>query len=171
MRFSIFSFFDNRKITLAAFRAFIADTVVFNDFQLCRDKDQFTAHKFLTDLFQWGIADRTEPFLFRDIQIFFFYGQTFKTLCICCAGLPLFSFFFRKQCCQLFGFSSCRILFHFSFVEKVQLSWEISGTFFAGSAKKFFTEKFHFLFQVITLLCKGFFPFISGIDSCLKGFY
>ena len=168
MRFSIFSFFDNRKTAFTAFRAFIADTVVFDDFQLCRDKDQFTAYKLLTDPFQRGITGRAEPVLFRDIQIFLFYRQTLKTFCICCAGFPLF---FGKQCSHLLGFSGRRILFHFSFVEKVQLSRKIGGTFFAGSAKEFFTEKFHFFFQVITLLCKGFLPFISGIDSCLKSFY
>ena len=168
MRFSVFSFFDNRKITFAAFRAFIADAVVFNDFQLCRYKDQFTTHELFTDLFQWSITDRAEPVLFRDIKIFLFYRQAFKTFCICCAGFSLFP---GKLCYHLFSFSGCRVLFHFRFIEKVQLSRKISGAFFAGSAKKFFTEKFHFFFQVVTFLYKGFFPFVSGIDSCLKSFY
>lgn len=78
MRFSIFSFFDNRKTAFTAFRAFIADTVVFDDFQLCRDKDQFTAYKLLTDPFQRGITGRAEPVLFRDIQIFLFTGRPLK---------------------------------------------------------------------------------------------
>ena len=67
---AIFSFFYNRKITVAAFRTGIIYAVDLNYFQFCRYKDQFTTYKRFADLYQCSITNRTELILFRNILIF-----------------------------------------------------------------------------------------------------
>ena len=170
MRFAIFSLFNNRDPMLAALRAFIVPAVILTNFQLCRDKNQFTADKLFPDLFQSRTADGTVFLCLRKIQIFFYHWDPLETFCIRYPGFPFLWCFFRSGCFQLFHLCQCRILCQFCFVKKVQLAWNIKDTLFTGSTKQLFAEKIHFLFQVVPFLGKSFFPFIGSIDSRLERF-
>ena len=171
MGFSIFPFFYHGKVTFAAFRTCIVFTVVLIHLQFCRDKNQFAADKLFSDLFQCSIADWTDFLPVSKIQIFLLDRDPFETLCICSPGFPFLSCFIWNGRLQFFCLGCSRVLFHFCFIEKVQLTRDIKSTFLAGRAKEFFTQKSHFVFQVVPFLCQGFFPFIGSIDSCLKCFY
>ena len=168
---AIFSLFNNRDPMLTALRAFIIPAVILTHFQPCRNKNQFTADKLFTDLFQSRTADRTVFLFLRKIQIFFFHRDPFETFCISCPGFAFLWSFFRRRCFQFFHLRQCRILFQFCFIKKVQLPRNVKDTLFTGGAKKLFPEKIDFFFQVVSFLRKGFFPFVGSIDSCLKRFY
>lgn len=135
------SLFYNRQITASAFRTGVIYAVDLDCFQFRRDKDQFTPDEPFTDFYQRSITNRTELICIRKIEIFLRYRYAFETLGICRSGFSLFCFFFGKRSRQFFCFCRRWILFHFRFVEKIQLFRELRGTFFAGSPEKFLRSR------------------------------
>ena len=130
--FSVFSFSDNRKRMFAIVGTGIVYTVEFNHTQLSRNKNQFPAHKLLTDLFQWGITNRTDFFLLWKIKVSAGDWDSFKTVCICGSGFTLFCCGFSKWIWEFLSFDGSQILFHFRFIKKIQLARKINRRFFTG---------------------------------------
>ena len=152
----------------AAFRTGVVDAVVFHNFYLCRDKYQFTANKLFAYLYQWCITYGADFFFFRKIQIFPCNRDAFETFRICCPGFPLFR---CKDSVHFFHLCGSRVLFLFSFIKKIQLSRKISRSFLTGRTKDLFAEQVDLCLEIIPFLHKCFFPFVCGINSCLKRFY
>lgn len=69
MRFSIFSFFYDRKLLLAAFWTAVIKAVDLNGFQFRRNKNKLTADKLFSNLNQQCITDRTKLIFLWKIKI------------------------------------------------------------------------------------------------------
>ena len=125
-------------------RTSITLAVVFDHFTCGRNEFQLTANILFADQNHLRTTDRADLIFFQKRDDYFFNLQAFKKIlmgCFLLAGmLPDHGLFFQQG----------KILFHFRFIKKVLLSWNVIGPSFAGGTEKLFGK-------IVHLFLKGFF--------------
>ena len=118
VRMAVFPLHDVRDLfSNLALRAAVVDAVVFNNGDLGGDIVQFRTDILLPNAFERRSANAADFFLFRKIQIFFFYGDAFELILQCTLFLTGVLFDGDQ-----FGFFRSRLLLRrFSLIEKIHL--------------------------------------------------